>query len=227
MPIRAVVFDLDQTLIDRDKTFQAFLEQQYQRLELALRHVDQASYISTVMRYDENGYVPKSEVFTSACRDLGLSDLPEALLADYRRYYGFDPVLFDDVHQVLFTLKQHYLLGLITNGRTIGQNAKIDNADIRKYFQNIKISEEEGVKKPDARIFERCLRDLRVMPQQAIFVGDHPENDIMAAKRCGMMGIWMKNPHYPQPEEVDGVVSALNEVIDSIQELNNATGEVG
>ncbi len=217
--LRAVVFDLDQTLLNRTATFHRFLEKQYLRFQRDLQVVSLTEYIATVQTYDSNGYTPKSDVYARVCADLSLG-LSEELYTDFKERYGQEPVLFGDTMMVLETLADSYKLGLITNGRSIGQNAKIDGAGIRRFFGAIKISEEEGVKKPNPIIFERCLEQLGVLPEQAVYIGDHPEKDVVAAQQAGLKGIWVRSRNYVAPESADGIIDNLSELFDLLPSLN-------
>ncbi len=214
--IKAVIFDLDQTLIDRTATFKQFLEKQYRRFEKAMLGVSRDSFVTYTQSLDNNGYMPKEELYSKLCEHFSLS-FANVLLEDYKQHYGQEPILFSDVLTTLEFLKPRYKLGLITNGRSKGQNAKIDQAGLRQFFDVIKISEEEGVAKPNPTIFERCLKDLSVLTSQGVFVGDHPENDIMAAKRIGLKTIWMKSAYY-QPPKADANIESVSELVKTLEE---------
>jgi len=54
------------------------------------------------------------------------------------------------------------------------------------------VSEEAGVKKPDPRIFEMAVARLKVRPDECVYVGDHPRNDIEGAGKSGMRTVWIK-----------------------------------
>ncbi|MFK7804661.1 MAG: HAD family hydrolase [Anaerolineae bacterium] len=216
--INAVIFDLDQTLLDRTATFKLFLGNQHARFEQELTSVPTADFISMIMRYDKNGYAPKEEVYAQVCTEFDLT-IQDKLLADFLENYGQEPVLFDDAIGVLETLSKSYPLGLITNGRVKGQSAKIDQSGIRHFFKAIKISEGEGVKKPSPIIFERCLAKMGVAAGQAVYIGDHPEKDVAAAQKVGLKGIWRANPHYQTPDYADGMINNLNELIDLLPKL--------
>ena len=71
------------------------------------------------------------------------------------------------------------------------QNRKIDALDIRKYFEIIIISEDVGMKKPDKNIFIRTCNELKIMPSEAIYVGDNYEIDIVGAINAGLKAIWL------------------------------------
>lgn len=61
--IKAVIFDLDGTLLDRDSSIHKFILEQYERLENKLGHIGQAEYASRFIELEKNGYVWKDEVY--------------------------------------------------------------------------------------------------------------------------------------------------------------------
>lgn len=222
--IRAVLFDLDQTLVDRDATFLNFLKGQYKRFSRSLNTIEQPSYISYLKTHDNNGYTPKQQLYEDACLELGLEISPKTLLADFNENYGYDAVTLEGAHDVLKTLRHDYKLGLITNGRSKGQNAKIDSAGLRPYFLSIKISEEEGIKKPAPEIYQRCLAELELPAEACVFVGDNPQCDVMGAKQVGMKAIWVKNLNFEAPESCDGVIERMSELPYAIKRISLANG---
>ena len=91
-------------------------------------------------------------------------------------------------------IKKHFEVGIITNGSTQRQRAKIINTNLNNYFDTIIISEEVGLSKPDKRIFELALNKLDVQPEDVLFVGDDLEKDIAGPQNANIKGIWF-NPH--------------------------------
>lgn len=63
---------------------------------------------------------------------------------------------------------------------------------IRDLFDFILVSEEAGVKKTDHRIFELAMNKLGLSPEQCLYIGDHPKNDIEGAGLAGMKTIWFE-----------------------------------
>ena len=53
-------------------------------------------------------------------------------------------------------------------------------------------SAEEGVEKPDLRIFRAALERANCRPENAVMIGDRIDNDIVPAKKAGMMTIWIR-----------------------------------
>lgn len=111
------------------------------------------------------------------------------------------------------------ILGLITNGYGQFQMDNIIALGIDKYFDVILVSEWEGFKKPDPRIFNKSLEKLNVSADESIFMGDHPENDVIGAKKVGMKGIWKKDFQWDNVD-ADYIVDDLMELPSIIEELN-------
>jgi putative hydrolase of the HAD superfamily len=212
--MKALIFDLDQTLVDRNKTFLLLLKKQYERNNLCRWVESLDEYLQVVSRYDENGYNDKMNTFESVADALNIGLSGQVLFDDFTDNYGDEVFLFDQVHETLAQLQTNYKLGLITNGRSIGQNRKIDYTGIRDYFDTILISESEGVKKPDPVIYQRCLTRLEVSVNEAVYIGDHPINDIAAPMSIGLKAIWVENMNYAPPENCTATVQSVSELLD-------------
>lgn len=115
---------------------------------------------------------------------------------------------------IIKTIKMHVKVGIITNGSTQRQKAKIINTELNHYFETIIISEEAGFSKPDKRIFELALKKLNVEPEDALFVGDDLEKDIGGCQNTGIKGIWFN----PQRNNNDTEIKPYAE-IKSLAEL--------
>lgn len=74
----------------------------------------------------------------------------------------------------------------------LGTSERLENLGVRKYIDLIIASAEEGVSKPDRRIFEIALERSRCRPENAVMIGDRIDNDIVPAKQLGMKTIWIK-----------------------------------
>ncbi len=144
----------------------------------------------------------------------------EELLQNYVSNFKHFCVPFNHLIEVLEELKNnHYELGMITNGFGQFQMDNIRALGIEKYFSTILVSEREGVKKPNPDIFFRALEQLDVAPNQSVYVGDHPENDVMAAQNAGMRGIWKKDSKWKN-FETDLIIDRLDELLPTILKLN-------
>lgn len=81
--IKAVLFDLDGTLLDRATSLVDFVEQQYQRIE-ALQSISQEQCVSSIVALDRNGHVWKDEVYRQLIARYDIKGVTwEMLLQDY------------------------------------------------------------------------------------------------------------------------------------------------
>lgn len=191
---KAVLFDLDGTLLDRDKSLELFINHQYERLYESLSHIPKEQYISRFIELDNHGYVWKDKVYQQLADEVNISSVTwEELLQDYLDEFKQHCVGFPQIHEMLKELKDNNIaLGMITNGFGQFQMDNIKALDIEKYFDVILVSEWEGIKKPNPKIFMNALKKLNVEPSESVFIGDHPENDVKAAQNLGIKGIWKK-----------------------------------
>ena len=104
--IRAVVFDLDGTLLDRRRSFERFVRDQWERFVPLLQTVDQDQYVQTLIERDRDGYGPRKELFSGVIERFELpSGLAGTLLSDYRSGFPNACFLFADAAQTLASLR--------------------------------------------------------------------------------------------------------------------------
>ena len=211
--IKAVLFDLDNTLLDRERSLVHFARQQHAKFD-ALQAIPQSAYIARLVALDENGRVWKDKVYQQLLAEFGVTALTwERLLCDHVETFRHACIGFAGLKSMLNALRQRGLrLGLITNGRAPFQEHNIDALGITHYFKSILVSEAEGVRKPDPPIFERALRQLDVVAGEAVFVGDNPHADVAGAQAVGMKAIWKYNTHYGHCNIADAVCYSLEDI---------------
>ncbi|MFA2809445.1 HAD family hydrolase [Bacillus mycoides] len=193
-----MLFDLDDTLLDRDKAvdnlFLLVLEKCYEDVSDTVKN----NMLQKFKEYDKREYGISDKTIV-------LESLFDEFAPKYRlsRNYIQDfwnenfPKCFSiDQNTILFLnhIKRHFKVGIITNGSTQRQKAKIINTGLNEYFDTIIISEEVGFSKPDKRIFELALKKLNVQPENTLFVGDDLEKDIAGCQNANIKGIWF-NPN--------------------------------
>ncbi|RCJ41182.1 L-2-haloalkanoic acid dehalogenase [Nostoc minutum NIES-26] len=211
---KAILFDLDGTLLDRDSSIKHFVSTQYDRFAPKFKNIRKSDYISRFIELDCRGYVWKDKVYQSMISDFGVQTITwEELLDDYYVEFINSCIPFPNLLKTLDILtKQGYRLGIITNGLGDFQRRTIQGLGIENYFQTTLISEIEGVRKPEAEIFIRALRSLGVMANESIFIGDRPDVDVMGAKHIGMKSIWKRDLGWREPENADGIIDDLGEI---------------
>lgn len=158
--IKAILFDLDNTLLDRTSTFHHFTEQ---FLENYFGHVESTQDMhDRIVELDQDGYKNKEELFKELLQELPWQTKPEVaeLMDFYSREYVRSAVLMDQAREVVGHARTKYRTGLITNGRTLIQYGKIDQLGIRGDFDTILVSEEAGCKKPDPRMVHEKIGQM-------------------------------------------------------------------
>ncbi|WP_277678221.1 HAD family hydrolase [Gracilibacillus dipsosauri] len=193
--IKAVLFDLDGTLLDRDASVRRFIDLQYDRFEHFLDSITKKEYIERFLQLDNRGYVWKDKVYQQMIKEFEIIGISwEELLQDNISEFKYSCIPFPHLIEMLEELKtRNIAIGMITNGRGQFQMDNIQALGIEKYFDSILVSEWEGMKKPNPNIFLKALQDLEVNPEESLFIGDHPENDVIAATAVGMKGVWKKD----------------------------------
>jgi HAD superfamily hydrolase (TIGR01549 family) len=116
--------------------------------------------------------------------------------------------------QLLRRLKHAYRLGVVSNfyGNV---DVLCREAGLSESLDALLDSTRLGISKPDPEIFRIALGKLGVSPEEAIFVGDSYERDMMPSRRLGMKTVWLRgpNPRLPEaPEPVDCIISSLPEL---------------
>lgn len=216
--VRALLFDLDNTLMDRDYTFRSFSTQFVQDFLGHLGPDEAEAVIEDMIVRDADGYRDKDGFFAELCEVLPWEQrvTPEHIRAYYdASYINHGAAMKHAVDILKYALKRGYSLGLVTNGKKQIQNTKIDSLGLREYFKTIVISGEVGIAKPDPQIYQLALDRLGFPADQTLFIGDHPVNDIWGAGKAGLQGIWLQRQH-PWNDQLDiqpwKIIRELNEL---------------
>lgn len=179
-----LLFDLDNTLIDRDGAFQRYLDDFLARHSAAFQGLALPIVRKDILALDAHGRMPR-DAFCSAvlARHPALPYTPESLWQDHQRILDYF-VPCPAIIAMLQKLVARYRLGLISNGSSTMQRQKIQIAGFGHLFSQVLISGELGVAKPHPAIFRQALDFFQV--STATMVGDDPCNDIQAAHQLGL-----------------------------------------
>ncbi len=195
--IQGIVFDLDQTLFDRDQIFRIWLSR-----VLAETGVD-LSHDQELLELDAEGYSDRATLLKRIAERCAWHEAsPTARRERFARELVASITPEPALPTFLNGLRAHYQLGLLTDGMPDIQDAKIDRLGIRACFDDIVITGSQGHPKPAREAFEVFLQRWRLPAARICMIGDHDERDITGARAIGMQTIWISNSsswQHPSP----------------------------
>lgn len=232
-PLRAILFDLDNTLFPWDPCDERGRAAAYSVLQQAIDvsfdrfmqlHIAARDHLKQQLHGQASNH--NRVLFFKYITDrLDGKPHPALILEMHAQYWdaffkNIQP--HPDAIRVLSQLGETHKLALVSNHITQPQLEKITHLGFTPYFDAIITSEEVGVEKPDPRIFQLALDRLVATPDEAVMIGDHPRGDIEGAHLAGLRTIFMTEytPGEPAPECADAVASQLADVPRILQRWN-------
>lgn len=245
--LSVILFDLGFTLINFEGDFHQAMKESYLALADSLIasgcHIDRQAFADkfyeVISQYYRNRAVdlierPVEENLFKTLHYFSVDHLEESVLQEaVKTMYLYTEAwwkLEPDTHETLAALhNMGYRLGLISNAsNTPDLNRLIDNHQLRQYFEIVVISAEEGIRKPDPRIFAKTLKKLGVKPENAIMVGDTLPADILGAQNSGVKSVWItRRANRPENNDVlesiqpDYAISDLSSLVSLVDEIES------
>ncbi|NPB02211.1 MAG: TIGR02253 family HAD-type hydrolase [Methanopyri archaeon] len=209
--IRAVIFDLDDTLYPSSKLAREARWNAIRAMVEAGLDVDMTEeelyeeLMGVVKEYGSNH--PRH--FDLLLKRVGVDPDPKLVAAAVVAYHDTKLAYlkpYPDVIPTLLWLKEKGLrLGVVTSGIPVKQWEKLIRLGIHHFFDDVVISEDVGVEKPNPRIFKIAVSRLGVAPSEALYVGDRPDRDVRGANRAGLVTVRVRQGKYrdlkPEREE--------------------------
>lgn len=244
-PIEAIVFDLDDTLIDWAQPTITREDFYQPRIAAIHSHITQSGH--TLPPVDEFFQIVDEAItaaWTEAKKDweipsfgdvlclildnLGL-DVNQIDINKILRVFDWQPrpgvVLFPDTIPVLQELHQRgYKIGMVTNSflPMWMRDTELQTYGLMEYF-DVRISAADvGYLKPHPQIYQKLLDLLQTEPERTVFVGDRPGNDIAGANNIGLISVLMSPPHLDRDlkgVEPDYTISSLSELLPILDDL--------
>ena len=194
--IKAVLFDLDQTLLDRTASLKSFVDWQARGM-LRSQVSDRYLFVKRFIELDANGTVWKDRVYEVLIAEFKIAGWSiEELTTSYELCFsGFCQPKQGAVEAVHHLAAMGFKLGLVSNGKSPFQERNFNSLGISNLFDAVIVSEAVGLRKPDKAIFELAVAQLGVELHQSAFIGDNPVADIKGAKDVGMYSIYLLSHH--------------------------------
>ena len=169
--IKAVIFDY----------FDVFRTDGYNRWLRQHGYRRDGAFLEASEKHDRGEYSDKD--FFKAIADAS-GETADQVRRELESDHEFNQPLVDYVR----TLKDRYKLALLSNASSDYLRNELAQRGIEKYFDEIVISSELGLIKPEPAIFEHIMEKLGVEPQQCIFTDDNPKH-VEAAEKLGIQGV--------------------------------------
>jgi FMN hydrolase / 5-amino-6-(5-phospho-D-ribitylamino)uracil phosphatase len=218
--IRAVAFDLDNTLWDVEPVIARAEAQWMQWLR------ENCPRIPEQLSVDDLRTARMQLAAREPHNAHDFTYLRIASLAQHARDFGYEESiaerafeifisarnqldLFEDVRPGLHRLASRFALASLSNG-----NADLGLIGLAEHFQVSLNARGVGAAKPDRRCFERLVSDLNLAPHEVIYVGDDPLLDVEAARVAGLATAWMNRTRGAWPA---GLARADIDVCDCVE----------
>ncbi len=232
VPINAVLFDLDDTLVDHSdasrRSTAHVIESDVALAQAGLDAVQAENVrllealhleVAVGQRSADDARV---ERWRSLLLHFGGNRSRAAELAALARIaYRAHETAVPGAHELLRALTRLGLrLAIVSNNSRAEQLGKLQRLAPGGYFDSVTVSADHGIRKPDPRLFRIALDALGLAPGEAVFVGDSWHNDVAGALAAGIRPIWF-NRFAPQAETIFEVtqiaeLSATDQVLRSI-----------
>ena len=230
-PPKAVIFDLDNTLVNTDAARKQAWADVVASFSTRLKGNDPKNVLEVIVDMgtsiwnttkptDESSV--RREIVRRSFETLGISDvtLEREITHAFSERRQHVISLFPGALATLSALRDSDVrLALLSNstGGVDAQRHKIGRFALAEHFEHIQIEGEFGVGKPNPAAFRNVLNVLALSPDDVWMVGDHLELDVAAAQDLGICGVWydyigagLPDGHTVRP---DHIITGIPEIL--------------
>lgn len=199
--VKWLFFDIGGTLADETGSFRRRVMRTIE-IQKRLGNTYTPEYLEEAMR---KSALAGGSYFRGAMNMIGVTE--------FAPYDSIGEVLYPEAKPVLTVLAEKYRLGVIAN-QPLGTEKRLCEYGIGHLFSFVLSSAEEGMEKPDPRLFLRALSLADCAPHEACMIGDRPDNDVAPAKTLGMKTIRIT-------QGLGGLIPVKNEMMQADATIGN------
>ena len=217
MPL--VLVDLDDTLLDRKRSFERW------SIAFAVdNNLPVSPTVAVLQDIDENGYRPRDAFVAAVNRAFGVWGDHAAAEAAFREdIVRYLPPLDIEVVRALSDVRlRGWRVAIVSNGDAAQQMAKIARSGLSELVDASVISGQVGLRKPDPRIFRLAAERCAVTLVGAWMIGDDVVADIGGAQAVGLRTVWIRHGR-PWPPDVPPPTGAVDSVVEALSLVGRAT----
>ena len=225
--IKAVLFDLDNTLVDfmKMKEEAVWAAVDYM-IDAGLRMKRKEAYDKIFEIYWREG-IEDQKIFDKFLMEvLGKVDykILAAGIVGYRRAKEGTLILYPHVYSTLMELlKMGKKLAVVSDAPILQAWTRLAQTGLIHFFEVVVTLDDTGFRKPDPRPFKAALEKLSVQPQEVVYIGDWAERDIVGAKQLGMHSVFARygDVFNTQNSGADFEVEDIYELVEIVKKLDN------
>lgn len=225
--IKAIIFDLDNTLLDFVKMKQFSVKAAITAMNEAGLEVDEKkAYEDIFDLYIERGW-ENQQVFDDYLNQT-VGEVSNKILAagivSYRRAREATLLVYPNVNKTLIQLiKMGINLAVVSDAPSREAWMRLYYLNLHHVFDPVLTFDDTGVRKPSPKPFQMALDYLKIKPNEAIMIGDWPERDVVGAREIGMKTIFARygDTFGTVDSGADWDVNNVYEVVNIIKELND------
>lgn len=155
--------------------------------------------------------------------------LPEILSEVFRAASLFKLELYPGVKSVLDELKKDYQLAAVSDAQKVWAMPELNALGLSDYFSPIVISSDLGYRKPDERIFQNALDEMKVSADEVIFIGNDMYRDVLGGHKAGFRTIYFKSNQGDQRSrgvEPDYIIYEFSQLLEGVRFLAGRENDV-
>ena len=225
--IKAIIFDLDNTLLDFVKMKQFAVKAAITAMiEAGLDVDEEKAYKDIFDLYVEKGW-ENQQVFDDYLNQT-VGKVSNKILAagivSYRRAREATLLVYPNVNKTLIELiKMGIRLSVVSDAPSREAWMRLYYLNLHHVFDPVLTFDDTGVRKPSPKPFEMALDTIQAKPDEVLMIGDWPERDVVGAKQIGMKTIFARygDTFGTVDSGADWDVNDIYDLVDIVKELNN------
>ena len=190
MIFKAVLFDLDNTLVDFMRFKRKCSEAAIRAMIEAGLPMEEEKAVSLLFKMYKKYGIENQDIFSKfLCKAQEKVDyrILASGIAAYRRMKAGSMAPYPRVRETLIKLKSFGLkLGIVSDAPRMQAWLRLAEMNLSEFFDVVVALEDTGRLKPSRLPFRQAIKKLGLKPEEILFVGDNPERDIKGAKAMGM-----------------------------------------
>lgn len=225
--IKAIIFDLDNTLMDFMKMKRAAVDAAADAMIDAGLNISKQELIDKIYSIYWREGIEDQQIFDKVLlQEFGYIDykILAAGIIGYRRAKEANVCTYPHVHLTLMELvKRGIKMCIVSDAPKLPVWMRIVSLNLQHYFEFVLTFDDTGEKKPSSKPFLMALEKLGTKPEETLMIGDWAERDIVGAKKVGIKTVFAKYGDEFNTKEsgADFEITDIIQLLDIVDKLRN------